>query len=297
MTDLPTTDEQQYAEEVFACESPFDRLRLIGRNWPVRNATARAVVLVVHGSGEHGQRYTHMARFFNVHHIVCVNFDWRGHGQSDGERGFAPCANALHDDLECIIERIETELHPGVPLVVYSHGTGSVICLAHIVRRPEAARRYHAIVISTPSLCLRKRPNRLTLFIARAFANLDPHFRLPVEGNYTNVYTNDREVVATYRNDPLVHDRWPAATTSIFLELAMLLEKNTVHTPCPLLIQHGGADQITPIAGIRKWTRDRVRGDVQLKEWPENYHELHNDMNKEEILTFVIHWLEEKLRI
>ena len=289
--------EDECTEELFVCESSFDKLRLVGHNWPIKNGPTRAVVLVVHGSGEHGQRYTHVARFFNAHHIACVNFDCRGHGQSGGERGFTPCADALHDDLECIIARVETELYPGVPLVIYSHGTGSVICLTHIVRRPVQARRYHAIIISTPSLCLRKRPNALSLFIARAFANLDPHFRLPVEGNYTNEYTNDPKVVEAYRKDPLVHDRWPSMTVSILLELAMLLEKSTVHPPCPLLIQHGGADRTTPIVGIRKWVRKRVQGDVQMKEWLENYHELHNDTNKDEVFTFIVHWLETKLKI
>ncbi len=57
------------------------------------------------------------------------------------------------------------------------------------------------------------------------------------------------------------------------------------------------ADTITPIATVRKWIRKRVRGEVQFKEWPENYHEIHNDMNKEEILDFAVHWIEEKLKL
>jgi alpha-beta hydrolase superfamily lysophospholipase len=296
MDEISTNDEDR-SGEIFVCESSFDKLRLMGRHWPVRGDRILAVVLIVHGSGEHSKRYIHMAQFFHTHKIACVSFDWRGHGQSDGERGFTPGINALHDDLECIIERIQTQLYPGLPIVTYSHGTGSLICLSHILRRPKQARHYEAMIISTPSLCLRKRPALFLLFFARAFANLDPHFRLPVEGNYTNVYTNDPQVVEAYRKDPLVHDRWPAATIATFLELGLLLERHIVHAPCPILIQHGGADTITPIAAVRKWTRERVNGDVQLKEWPENYHEIHNDINKEEILDFAVHWIEEKLKL
>jgi alpha-beta hydrolase superfamily lysophospholipase len=292
-----TTVNQNYSEETFVCESAFDKLRLMGRNWAVKDGQTRAVVLILHGSGEHCQRYRHMARFLNSHNIACVSFDMRGHGESEGERGFVPCLAALQADLECINEHVRKELYPNIPLVIYSHGTGSLICLGYILRRVEQIRHYQAIIISTPSLCLRKRPTSLLLFFSRAFANLDPHFRLPAEGNYSNVYTNDPEVVEAYRNDPLVHDRWPATTLSIFLELGYLLERNIVYAPCPLLIQHGSADSITPIAGVRKWIQKRVKGDVQFKEWPGNYHELHNDINKEEILTFIIHWIEEKLKI
>jgi alpha-beta hydrolase superfamily lysophospholipase len=284
-------------EETFVCKSPFDKLRLMGRHWPVKDGQTRAVVMIVHGSGEHCQRYRFMARFLNIYQIACVGFDMRGHGQSEGERGFAPRLDALHDDLECINEHIRNKLYPNIPVIIYSHGTGSLICLGHILRRPERARRYRAMIISTPSLCLQRRPTALLLFFARAFANLDPHFRLPLEGNRNNIYTNDPEIVEAYRNDPLVHDRWPAATIATFLELGLLLERRIVHAPFPILIQHGAADIITPIGGIRKWIRERVRGEVQFKEWPENYHEIHNDINKEEILDFAVHWIEEKLKI
>jgi acylglycerol lipase len=296
MSEVLTVDASR-GGETFVCKSPFDKLCFTGRNWPVREGQTRAVVLIVHGSGEHCQRYIHMAQFLNAHQIACVGFDWRGHGESAGERGFAPCLDAFHDDLEYIIERIQTELHPGVPIITYSHGTGSLICLGHILRRPTTPLKCKAMIISTPSLCLRRRPTTLLLFLSRAFANLDPHFLLPIDGNTKNVYTNDPEVHKAYREDPLVHDRWPATTISIFLELGVLLEKNIVHASCPVLIQHGVDDIITPINGIRKWVQKRVKGDVKFQEWPGNFHELHNDLNKEEILTFLVRWIEEKLEI
>ncbi|CAF0737482.1 unnamed protein product [Adineta steineri] len=284
--------------EVFIFYSPNDKLRLNGRHWPpLRNGECRAVVLIVHGSGEHCQRYKHMAHFFNTRQIAFVGFDLRGHGQSDGERGYTPSLDALYDDIECVIDRIHTELYPDLPLVIYAHGTGSLICLSHIVLRSTKRFLCQGMIISTPSLLLKKRPTSLLFFFSRAFANLDPHFRLPVFGNSTNVYCNDNEIVQAYRNDPLVHDRWPASTLSIFMELALILEKNTVSPPYSLLIQHGEADIITPIDGIQKWVKKRVRGDVMFKVWLGHFHELHNDLGREEILSYVIAWMEEKLNI
>jgi acylglycerol lipase len=81
------------------------------------------------------------------------------------------------------------------------------------------------------------------------------------------------------------------------MELGLLLEQNTVCASWPLLIQHGEADIITPILGIEKWVQKRVRGDVTFKSWPEHFHELHNDLGKEEILSYVIAWIEQKLNI
>ncbi|UJR17637.1 hypothetical protein I4U23_004533 [Adineta vaga] len=283
--------------ETFIFNSPYDQLRLHGRHWSLTNNECRAVVLIIHGSGEHCQRYTHVAHFFNNRQIAVVSFDLRGHGLSDGERGYTPNLDALFDDIKCIIDRIQTELYRNTPLVIYAHGTGSLLCLSHILLRPSRPLTCQAMIISTPSICLRRRPTSLLLFFSRAFANLNPHFRLPVHGNYSNVYCNDERVVQAYRNDSLIHDRWTAATTSILLELGVLLEQNIIYAPWPLLIQHGDADTITPINGIKKWVRKRVRGDVTFRIWPGHFHELHNDLGNEEILSHMTIWIEKKLKI
>jgi acylglycerol lipase len=296
MTTDATIDAER-GETTFACRSPRDQLLLKGRIWPATGGPPRAVVLIAHGFGEHCQRYRWMAHFLNAHQMACVAFDWRGHGESEGERGFVPSLDALHDDIECIISRIKRSLYPRIPLVIYAHGTGSMTCLGHVLRRRNKPLDCQAMIISTPPLCLRSRPKRSLLFMARAFAHLDPYFRLPVEGNYTNTYTNDPRVVDAYRRDPLVHDRWPAITVSVFMELARFLERNTIRATWPLLIQHGASDTITPIKGIRQWVRHRVKCNSEFKEWPSNYHEIHNDLNKEEVLDYLVRWIKINLNI
>jgi len=81
-----------------------------------------------------------------------------------------------------------------MPLVIYAHGTGCVSCLAHILRRKEQPLDCQAMILSTPSVCVKKRPTALMFFVSRAFANLSPHFRLHIDGNYSNKYTNDEAI-------------------------------------------------------------------------------------------------------
>ncbi len=252
----------------------------------------------MHGSGEHCQRYRHFARFFNEHQISCVAYDLRGHGLSGGERGFTPHVDALLDDLESVIKYIRKTLYYTMPLVIYAHGTGCVNCVAHALRRKERPLDCQAMILSTPSICLKKRPTRILFHVSRAFANLSPHFRLPVDGNYTNKYTNDEEIVAAYRADPLVHDRWPARTLCLFLEIGYLLETTPLEFSVPVMIQHGAEDTITPIEIIRKWVGERVKAKTLLfKEWPGHYHEVHNDLGKEEVFNHALDWIKQQLNI
>jgi acylglycerol lipase len=259
---------------------------------------SKVVVFIVHGSGEHCQRYRHVAHFFNEHQIPCVTYDLRGHGLSGGERGFIPHIEALLGDLECAIKYIRNELCLTIPLVIYAHGTGCVSCLAHVLRRQVQRLDCQAMILSTPSVCLKKRPTAMMFCVSRAFANLSPHFRLPVNGNYSNEYTNDEEIVKAYRSDPLVHDRWPARTISLYLEMAYILGTTVLHFQVPLLIQHGIADTVTPIEGIRKWATERVvASDKTFKEWPDHMHELHNDKGKENVLKNALDWIEKHVII
>lgn len=281
----------------FTIQSPFDKISIKGHFWPVIDGRAIAVLLIVHGSGEHSRRYDHVVHFFTQHKIACVTFDWRGHGISEGERGFIPSINAMHNDLEEVIQLIRNDFEPERKLAIFAHGTGSALCLSHFYLRQSRPLCCQAIIINTPSFCLKKNPNRILVFISRAFANLDPNFRLPVEGNYKHVYTNDPHIVEAYRNDPLIHDRWPSMTISILLEIGALLQRNKIRLHCPLLVQHGGSDTVTPVATVEKWFNQNARGDKMLKIWPLNLHELYNDLNRDDIFEFVLEWLKHKFEL
>ena len=53
---------------------------LWGQVWEPGEKT-RAVVVLVHGLGEHIQRYQHVADKFNSKGIAMVGFDQQGHGK------------------------------------------------------------------------------------------------------------------------------------------------------------------------------------------------------------------------
>ncbi|CAF1040587.1 unnamed protein product, partial [Rotaria magnacalcarata] len=139
----------------FELKSPHDGLRLLGKFWPVNEP--RAVILFVHGSGEHSGRYKHVAEFFNEHKVACVTYDLRGHGVSGGERGFTPSSDALFIDLECVVNFVRSKFSHTKPLVLYAHGTGCSICIAHILKRSDRLLDYQYLILSTPSICLKMR--------------------------------------------------------------------------------------------------------------------------------------------
>ncbi len=61
----------------------------------------RAVVLLIHGLGEHIGRYMHLAELFNSSGIGFAGIDLPGHGRSDGKEGIMNCI-MNHLRLKCL---------------------------------------------------------------------------------------------------------------------------------------------------------------------------------------------------
>jgi len=53
---------------------------------------------------------------------------------------------------------------------------------------------------------------------------------------------------------------------------------------------HGEGDQITSVEASKQFAK-QVQQDCTLKSWEGLYHELHNEPEKAEIMSYLINWL------
>jgi alpha-beta hydrolase superfamily lysophospholipase len=61
----------------------------------------------------------------------------------------------------------------------------------------------------------------------------------------------------------------------------------------PLLLYHGTADPLVPIAGSRTFFANVQVADKTFIEWPEGYHESHNDLHRAEVFATITGWLDQ----
>ena len=74
--------------------------RIHVRDWqPPDGVAARASALIVHGLGEHVERYDHVARRLAARGIAVRGYDHAGHGRSEGPRGGIAHPESMLDDL------------------------------------------------------------------------------------------------------------------------------------------------------------------------------------------------------
>ncbi|MBI2346843.1 MAG: alpha/beta fold hydrolase [Deltaproteobacteria bacterium] len=128
--------------------SPIDGVRLYYEWW--MPPSPKAILVVVHGVGEHSGRYGPLLRYFGERGFGLAIYDQRGHGHSSGRRGHVEHFQDLLGDLAHFVQMLR-ERYPAVPLFLVGHSLGGQVVLNFVVRYAKGLR---GIVCSSPSVQL-----------------------------------------------------------------------------------------------------------------------------------------------
>lgn len=261
-----------------------DGLTLFAQGWkPSRNI--KAVILLIHGVGEHSSRYKHVAEFLNEKGYALTAFDHRGHGKSEGRRGYLPSCELLLDDISIHL-RESSNHYPDLPYFLYGHSLGGNLVINYILRRDS---NFSGVIVTAPLLKLAFEPSKALQFVSSMLIKIWPTLSLK-SGLKTSDISRDPEVVRAYDEDPLTHDR----ITPGFLKFMEAGEWALTHASefsIPLLLMHGSEDHITSPENSSHFGRDAgVLCTLKIRDG--FYHELHNEPEKEPVLKTMTDWLD-----
>lgn len=273
----------KYTEFEFRTNDGAD---LFAREWQPEDIQLRGVIILLHGLGEHSGRYANMALKFTQAGYILSTYDQRGHGNSPGRRGHTPSYEILLDDIDCFRQQT-LKRFPDLPAFLYGHSMGGNLVLNYVIRRLP---KFSGVIVTGPWLKLTVQLPAFIRAFVRFLSKLWPTFSLS-NGLELNALSHDPSVVKAYELDPLVHKKISVRLFTAMDQAGRWAMKNVVQFNLPLLLMHGGGDRITsPEASVR--FAGCVQKDCTLKIWQDLYHELHNEIEKEEIIAFIINWLE-----
>jgi len=250
---------------------------------------ARATLVIVHGFGEHSGRYGYLVERLLAQGCVLYAFDLRGHGQSPGPRGHINSWAQFREDLRRFLRLVEAMETPA-PLYLMGHSLGGLIVLECALRGLLGLR---GIIASAPALARPPVPTPL-LVAATIMSRIWPtlSFQVPLD---PSKLSRDPEVVKGYRQDPLVHRR---AAARFGAEMQAVRAWSMAHArefPFPLLMLQGGADSLAPAEASRTFYGRVLSRDKELRVYRNGYHELHNDIHREQVLEDLWAWVEQHL--
>ena len=267
-----------------------DGVRLHVRAW-MPSGSARGVVCVVHGMGEHGGRYASVATELVRAGLAVYAVDQRGHGLTPGRRGHAPSAERLALDAARFIGMAGAR-HPGLPLFLYGHSMGGNVALSCAIRcRPPIA----GLILTSPWLRLAFDPSSVKLRIGRIASSVWPKLTMST-GLGRSLYRSNPLQSELDSRDPLLHNRISAAMFfAMRSEGERSLREARRQLRVPVLLLHGTEDLVTSFAASRELA-ETLRGLCEFVPWEGGWHELHNDVDREEVLKRIIDWIDGRIR-
>ena len=257
-----------------------DGTQLLVRGWESEGEPWGSVLLV-HGLGEHSGRWERVGAQLAEAGLRVEAFDLRGHGSSGGTRAHADRWDDLLDDVE---DRLAAVGIPGIPVILYGHSLGGLICADCLLSRRPAP---DLAVLSAPALGdhVGAALHRLAPLIARARP------RLALANPFSpDELSRDPGVAAAYRADPLVEAKTTARLGSATFAAADDVNARLAaggRLPCPTLVVHGEADTIVPPAS----SEPLAAAGATRRALPGVLHEPHNDPDGPAIIAEVVDWL------
>ena len=252
--------------------------------------TVNAIVVLIHGMGEHSARYEkNVIPFYNKNSIAVLTYDQFGHGKTEGKRGHNPGFNQV---LSCVDEMLKKakDIFGEKPTFLYGHSMGGNVVINYILRNNQ---NLTGAIVTSPFLRLAFDPPGWKISIGKVLQKIAPSITMGNELELEAI-SRDKNEVEAYKNDPLVHDRISPNYSVVFMETGEWAINNANRLHIPMLLMHGTGDRLTSYKASKEFAKNA--GDqVELKLYEGAYHELHNDINKTEVLEKMISWINKRI--
>ena len=276
----------------------------------------KAIVQFVHGIAEYVERYDDFAEFLNRHGILVVAEDHMGHGKSICDATPKGCFSggwhtAVKDTYRLMKNTMEA--FPGVPYILFGHSMGSFMARTILAKHPDSGITAALICGSAwmpgavigagkavATLICKKdgeqKPSKLLQGIMFGGYNKKiEHVRTDCDW-----LTRDNKIVDAYVADPLCGFIPSAGLVWSMMDGLQYIQNpehlNAMKKDLPVFFIAGGDDPVGGYgAGVEQAAemfRKHGMEKVDVKIYPLCRHEIHNEINKQEVYEDVASWIE-----
>jgi alpha-beta hydrolase superfamily lysophospholipase len=251
-----------------------------------------AVVILVHGMGEYSRRYERtVVPFLLNNDFSVISYDQFGHGLSGFERGDHPGFAYLLDSIDQMISKA-VGLFPGIPIFLYGHSMGGNLVISYSLRRKH---KLTGVIATSPFLRLAFDPPAWKLSFGRLIRKIYPSLTMSNELDIKAISKDPVEIEA-YMNDPLIHDRISSRYSLDFIRSGKWSIAHASSLQTPMLLIHGTGDRITSSKASKEFA-DNAGPIVTFIAVKGGYHELHHDIEKQEVLDSICLWIKKQITI
>lgn len=256
------------------------------RQWWLPDDEPRAVVLLLHGLGEHSGRYEHVAAALVQAGYAVHAVDHRGHGRSEGPRAFVRTYDEFMGDIAAFRRLVEAQ-HPSAPLVVLGHSMGANLAVGHVLDHQDGVA---GLALSGAALAPGASLKPVMIKAAKLLGRFAPKLR--PDKLDADAISRDPAVVARYRNDRLVYTgRLSAGIAGALLSAMERFPARYGELRVPILILHGTADALADVTGSHQLEAGAVHAPVTSHYYDGLFHEVLNEPEQDRVIADLVAWL------
>jgi alpha-beta hydrolase superfamily lysophospholipase len=257
----------------------------------------KAVVLVVHGFGEHARRYTGLAERLSQAGYAAVILNQRGHGSLSDDtakrkklQGIIPGYKSFLDDIESVHAYIK-QMAPSAPLIIFGHSMGGNIAVNYLLSRNQAD--FACAVLESPWLGLYDEVSPITAAIVRLLGGISPNIAIIKKLSASDI-TSDKIKAEGIKNDPLYHNRISLRMFTGIRNGCAYALNNASRLSVPTFIAMAKNDVIVSNEAIRQFA-EICANNATVKEY-ESRHLIHNDALREDFYRDIAAFMDDVIR-
>ncbi|KAJ1671274.1 hypothetical protein GGF38_000927 [Coemansia sp. RSA 25] len=235
-----------------------------------------ATLTLVHGLGEHIDRYEDMARSFARGGIQVLGFDQRGFGKTGRQCGLLgdnEGLDAVADDIELMNSRVAVD---GVPHFLFGHSMGGLNVLNFCLHKADTSN-IKGVIASAPALLPGKplMPPRILQYALHQVVRFFPSIQKNT-GIGTEMLTSNQTELQKFNAAIENISHCTLGTMSSIVKGGPSIIKKASDFTTPVFLIHADGDQATDPAGTRQFFEGLPESlDKEHKEVSNAYHELH----------------------
>lgn len=258
------------------------------------NSPPKAIILGIHGGLSHSGDYANVGNYFRAHQITTISVDLYGHGKQS--RIDIPSFDVFMDDALHMLDWIQNT-YPKLPVFVMGHSMGALIAthleLSGRLRAHPIHDWVRGVILSSPYYANAIPVSPLVVKLSGLLARFFPTAKVPVD-DLTDVLTHDAQITARHRQDQTAGLR--ASEASFRFGRALLDAQAALHQDLrqwqhPVFAVLAGDDRLADVS-VSRAMLNTIRPDLlALHEFPGNFHENFNELNREQIFQALHEWM------
>ncbi|MFC0407392.1 alpha/beta fold hydrolase [Roseomonas elaeocarpi] len=257
----------------------------------------RGVILAIHGLNDASRDFMEpdTAPLLTAGGQLVYAYDQRGFGRAP-DRGLWPGTDALVADARAMVAALRAR-YPELPLTVLGESMGGAVALLAATQEPVPP--IDRLVLSAPALWSRREIGPVASGVLGALAYGLPALSFPASGG--NIRASDNEAaLRRFSTDPLTLKQTRA---DVGYGLFDLMDRAVAALPrccrMPAILLHGEHDRLVPGGVLRRAldaggeTPEGTQGTLRLAVYPDGWHLLLRDRNREVVARDVLSFLQD----